>query len=55
MFANETAKNYVDGVAVHWYWDKFLPATLLSVTHDKFPEKLIISTEASAGLAQIQV
>lgn len=39
----------MDGIAIHWYWDKFLPPTLLTATHDKFPEKFLIGTEASVG------
>lgn len=43
------ALDYVDGFAVHWYWDKMVPATFLDDAHQQFPEKMILSTEASSG------
>ncbi|XP_046999707.1 lysosomal acid glucosylceramidase-like isoform X2 [Schistocerca americana] len=49
LMEDEKVQNYVDGVAVHWYWDTFLPASLLSQTHNKYPSKFIIATEASIG------
>lgn len=39
----------MDGVAVHWYWDIVDPRIGLDVTHDHFPNKFLISTEASNG------
>lgn len=44
---NERAKDAFDGVAVHWYSGDHFNA--LSVTHDLFPDKLIIATEACKG------
>lgn len=49
LFQDKTTKDYIDGIAIHWYWDKFLPASLLTTTHNKFPEKFLIGTEASIG------
>lgn len=46
---NETAKNYIDGVALHWYWNQLLPASLLTDTHNHFPDKFLLSTEACVG------
>lgn len=43
------SRNYVDGHAVHWYWDKYAPPNLLDKAHESFPEKLIIATEACSG------
>ncbi|CAK9804381.1 Lysosomal acid glucosylceramidase [Anthophora plagiata] len=45
--ANETSAKYVAGTAVHWYQDFVAPAYLLDRTHDEFPDKIIIMTEAS--------
>lgn len=44
-FPNST--NYLDGIAVHWYRDKMVPATFLDFVHNKYPEKFIINTESS--------
>lgn len=42
-------KNYIDGIAVHWYWDQIFPANLLTETHNNFPDKFILATEACVG------
>lgn len=41
--------DYVDGFAVHWYWDKIAPVSLLEDAHRAFPDKIILGTEASSG------
>ncbi|XP_059620577.1 lysosomal acid glucosylceramidase [Phlebotomus argentipes] len=46
--------DYVDGFAVHWYWDRFVPAAVLDSASDKFPEKLIINTESCIGDKPLQ-
>jgi hypothetical protein len=43
------AAKYVSGIAVHWYEDFVTPALALSSTHQKFPDKFILATEACAG------
>jgi glucosylceramidase len=40
-------RQYIDGIAIHWYTDDIFPAYLLSETHEHFPEKFILATEAS--------
>ncbi|XP_034195789.2 lysosomal acid glucosylceramidase-like [Osmia lignaria lignaria] len=49
MFENEKAKDYVSGVAVHWYSDFIASPVLLDLTHNSFPEKFILMTEACEG------
>ncbi|XP_015610470.1 glucosylceramidase [Cephus cinctus] len=49
IFRNEIVKNYTDAIAFHWYVDKYIPASVLDMTHDKFPDKFIIMTEACIG------
>jgi len=34
FFADEEAANYIDGIAVHWYWNDFVPASWMSNIHD---------------------
>ena len=46
-FRNQNANKYVAGTAVHWYQDSETPADILDQTHDEFPDKLILMTEAS--------
>ncbi|XP_058797228.1 lysosomal acid glucosylceramidase-like [Phymastichus coffea] len=43
------ALKYIKGIAVHWYTDDFIPAKVLSLTHDIVPEKFILMTEACLG------
>ena len=47
--AHSDALKYVDGLAVHWYWDSFVPPSLLDHANERFPDKFIISTEACSG------
>ncbi|XP_044264190.1 putative glucosylceramidase 4 [Tribolium madens] len=49
VFRNKATKNYIDGIAVHWYYDSVFPASLLKQTHDNFPEKFLLATEACRG------
>ncbi|XP_063904865.1 lysosomal acid glucosylceramidase-like isoform X2 [Zophobas morio] len=44
---NNVSRGYVDGIAVHWYIDEYLPPVVLSTTHKIFPDKFLLSTEAS--------
>lgn len=43
------SEKFVDGHAVHWYWDKLVSASGLKQTHELYPNKLIVSTEACSG------
>ncbi|XP_015523845.1 lysosomal acid glucosylceramidase [Neodiprion lecontei] len=49
MFVNETAKNYTAGIAVHWYYDTDTPSSVLQETHDLFPDKFLLMTEAAVA------
>ena len=56
VFGDEGATDYIDGVALHWYTsvedrmiDIFRPFTKMQETHDKFPEKFLLATEACTG------
>lgn len=48
IMADPEAAKYIDGFAVHWYVfaDDF---EALSSTHDKYPEKMILPSEACEG------
>lgn len=47
--AHPESVNYLDGFAVHWYWDDIAPPSLLDKTHNKFPDKFILNTESCLG------
>ena len=47
IFANETARNYTAGIAIHWYAHS--PQALLDKVHKLYPDKFIIATEACEG------
>ncbi|PSN48919.1 hypothetical protein C0J52_03477 [Blattella germanica] len=49
LMSDEEVASYIDGVAVHWYWDFMFPASLLERTHNNFPDKFILATEACVG------
>lgn len=40
------ADKYIDGIAFHWYINPETPVKWLSDTHDIYPDKFILSTEA---------
>ncbi|RVE53974.1 hypothetical protein evm_001377 [Chilo suppressalis] len=40
------ALQYIDGVALHFYFDKIIPPKILSLVYDNYPDKFLISTEA---------
>lgn len=42
-------RDYVDGIAVHWYYDNIFSPSLLETTHKNFPEKFLLATEACTG------
>ncbi|XP_037943788.1 lysosomal acid glucosylceramidase-like [Teleopsis dalmanni] len=41
--------NYLDGFAVHWYWDDIFAPYLIDEVHNAMPEKLLLNTEACVG------
>lgn len=46
---NSNAMNYVSGLAVHWYWDQFIPPIVLDQAHEKYPDRIILTTESCLG------
>ncbi|XP_076620991.1 lysosomal acid glucosylceramidase-like [Colletes latitarsis] len=46
---NKEALKYIAGIASHWYVDALVPTSVLDRTHDDFPDKFLIMTEASLG------
>lgn len=49
VFNNSAVYEYADGIAVHWYTDELSTTDGLEETHDLFPDKFILSTEACNG------
>lgn len=45
----KNALDFIDGLAVHWYWDAFISANLLDETYKKYPDKVILNTESCIG------
>lgn len=46
VLGDNITRDYVDGIAVHWYFDNLFPTSLLDITHTNFPEKILLATEA---------
>lgn len=46
VLSDATARKYISGVAVHWYMDFFVPPSVLSQTHELFPDQFLLATEA---------
>lgn len=49
IFKNKEVEKFVSGIAFHFYTDIIIPASVLSKTHDKYPEKFLLMTEACEG------
>lgn len=43
------SEKFIDGHAVHWYWDKMVSSNLIRQSHELYPDKLIVSSEACSG------
>lgn len=43
------AKEVFSGTAYHWYANKYFSPLRLTETHDKYPDKFILMTEACKG------
>ncbi|GBP43697.1 Glucosylceramidase [Eumeta japonica] len=41
--------DYIDGVAVHFYWDNIVPSATLKFVTDNYPSKFLLATEACEG------
>lgn len=46
IYEDEEARQYVSGVAVHWYLDGLAPISSLDLTHKNNPGFFIFGTEA---------
>ncbi|CAD6194314.1 unnamed protein product [Caenorhabditis auriculariae] len=49
IFGDSDAAKYVTGIGVHWYEDGQTPASVLTTTHNRHPDKFILATEACCG------
>ncbi|KAJ8927687.1 hypothetical protein NQ314_019823 [Rhamnusium bicolor] len=46
MLNDETTLKYIDGVALHWYWDAQVPPDVLSLTKSNRKDVFLLSTES---------
>lgn len=46
ILSDKEASQYVSGIGVHWYWDWLVGPDVLNETHELFPDKFILATEA---------
>ncbi|VDO66438.1 unnamed protein product [Heligmosomoides polygyrus] len=52
---NDTeAANYIAGIAIHWYEDLEVPASVLTTTHNRHPDYFMLATEACNGYLPLQ-
>lgn len=49
------AMDFVSGLAVHWYLDRFVTPLLLDEAHKKYPDKIILNTESTIGDKPLEV
>ncbi|KAK5972474.1 Glucosylceramidase, partial [Trichostrongylus colubriformis] len=54
ILGDPEAAKYVAGVAVHWYEDNEVPASVLTTTHNRHPDFFILATEACEGYLPTQ-
>ena len=49
MLEDPDSNKYIDGVAMHWYDDKYVGPSVLNDTHNVDPTKFMLYTEACEG------
>ena len=49
VLGDDRARKYVSGIAIHWYVDTIVSATVLNTTHSLFPDYFLLGTEACEG------
>ncbi|KAK4037055.1 Glucosylceramidase [Daphnia magna] len=49
VLADPEANKYVSGFGVHWYANNLVPPSVLTSTHEAFPDRFILATEACNG------
>lgn len=47
MAGDAEAYQAMDGIAMHWYSDHFIPPSVMEDLHNNYPDKLILYTETS--------
>ena len=47
--ADPKSIEYMDGIAIHYYGN-FIPASILSNIQGRYPDKILLSTEACEGM-----
>ncbi|XP_070073173.1 lysosomal acid glucosylceramidase [Drosophila takahashii] len=47
--ARNDSMSYLDGLAVHWYFDDFFAPELIDMAHTDMPNKMILNTESCIG------
>lgn len=47
--ARTNSVDYLDGLAVHWYWDEIFGPQLIDEAHAEMPNKLMLNTESCIG------
>ncbi|CBY39280.1 unnamed protein product [Oikopleura dioica] len=53
LMSSESVRHETTGIALHWYWDKIVPASISQNVHKEFPDHELIASEActSRGVA----
>lgn len=49
VLGDAEAAKYVTGIGFHWYWNHIRGPTVLDQTHNNYPDKFLLSTEACEG------
>lgn len=52
LLEDKEASDLIAGIAVHWYEDPVFPVSALTHTHEKHPDKFILSTEVRTTIKQ---
>ncbi|KAI3380627.1 hypothetical protein SNEBB_001643 [Seison nebaliae] len=49
ILQNQFLYNHIYGIAIHWYLDDFVSPSVLTLTHNLFPNHQLLATEACVG------
>lgn len=54
VLSDPISESFVDGTAIHWYWNVLSPASVTTQIHDAFPSKFILASEACDGWTPLE-
>ncbi|PSN38554.1 Glucosylceramidase [Blattella germanica] len=52
VLTNETVRQFLSGIGIHWYMDQYIPVSSLATFHENYPDFFLLYTEACMGVQE---